>query len=116
MTRQIANYNKAIELDADYATAYYNRGLIYYYKRVYDSAIKDFNEAIELKPDFVVAYNNRGFAYNNMGKHDKAIAEFTKAIEIDPDYAVAYNNRGNLSMTIWVNMTRLLQIIPRPLN
>ena len=78
----------------DYADAYYNRGLAYFYEGDYDRAIADFDKAIELKPDDAVAYNNRGNAYADKGKYDRAIADFDKAIELKPDDAVAYNNRG----------------------
>lgn len=66
----IRNFNKAIELDPNYAIAFYNRGLVYGKNRGdYDSAIRDFKEAIKLAPNFAIAMANMGLAYK--GKRDK---------------------------------------------
>ena len=72
LDKAIANYTKAIELQPDYAEAYYNRGLAYRNKATFDKAIADYDKAIALKPDFAEAYNNRGSAYANKGAFDKS--------------------------------------------
>ena len=48
--RAIEDYSRAIELDPEYAPAYYNRGNAYSDKGEYDRAIEDLNRAIELDP------------------------------------------------------------------
>ena len=90
----IADNNKAIELNKDYAEAYNNRGLLLYAKGEYDKAIEDYNKAIELKKDYTDAYNNRGIVWYEMGENEKAMADYNKAIELKEDFADAYNNRG----------------------
>jgi tetratricopeptide (TPR) repeat protein len=40
-TKAIELYEKAIELDPDYAKAYYNRAVAYYYMKEYDKAWDD---------------------------------------------------------------------------
>jgi Flp pilus assembly protein TadD len=92
--RAIADYDRAIELEPDYALAYNNRGVAYDDKGEVDRAIADYDRAIELKPDYAAAYNNRGVAYIHKGEVDRAIADFDRAIELEPDYALAYYNRG----------------------
>ncbi|MCM1991159.1 tetratricopeptide repeat protein [Oceanirhabdus seepicola] len=87
-------FSKVIELKADYALAYWYRGLIYNKKQEYDKAIIDYDKAIELKQDDALLYNNRGVVYSNQKEDDKAIEDYNKAIELNPDYASAYNNRG----------------------
>ena len=47
----IADLNKAIELDPDYARAYNNRGIAYTDQGDYARAIADLNKAIELNHD-----------------------------------------------------------------
>ncbi|MFQ6121285.1 MAG: tetratricopeptide repeat protein, partial [Methanosarcinales archaeon] len=59
-------YDKALELNPEYAKAYNNRGNAYYYKGELDLAIEDYNKAIKLNPDLAEAYNNRGNAYYNI--------------------------------------------------
>ncbi len=48
----IEDYNKAIELDPDFAEAYYLRGVAYYVFDDPEQAIEDFTKAIELDPNF----------------------------------------------------------------
>ena len=44
----ISDYTKAIEINANNAYAYCNRGSVYDDKGLYDKAIADFNKAIEI--------------------------------------------------------------------
>ena len=90
----IADYDRAIQLNPDYATAYNNRGLSYSNKGDEDRAIADYDRAIQLNPDYATAYNNRGISYKNKGDYDRAIADYDRAIQLNPDDATAYNNRG----------------------
>ncbi|MCF8298329.1 MAG: tetratricopeptide repeat protein [Saprospiraceae bacterium] len=68
----IADFDKAIELQADLYEAYYFRGSCYMNLREYEIAIKDYDMVIELKPDYADAYVNRGHAkaylYNDQSK------------------------------------------------
>jgi len=48
--RAIVEFTESIELAPNYALAYFNRGLAYYYLGDYDNAIKDYTEALRLKP------------------------------------------------------------------
>ena len=90
----ISEFDKAIELDPDYAEAYSNRGIAYGSQGDFDSAMTDFNKAIELDPESAEAYSNRGIAYGGQGDFDSAMTDFNKAIELDPEYAKAYYFRG----------------------
>lgn len=49
--RALGDYNKAIELDPDYAEAYYRRGILYYTMVERENAIADFETYLELDPD-----------------------------------------------------------------
>jgi len=82
--RAIRDFDAALRLKPDDASAFYNRGIAYYGKGQYDQAIRDFTEAIRLKPDYTSAYGNRGLAYAKLGRRDKAIADYRKAIELRP--------------------------------
>ncbi len=90
------DYNKAIELNPNFAGAYNNRGNIYYYQQKYELALADFNKAIELDSKSAEAYNNRGVLYSEQKKYELALADYNQAIEINPNYAEAYYNRGLL--------------------
>lgn len=90
----IADFQKAIELNARYADAYDALGTAYKRKNDYDKAIANYNKAVEIDPNFAKAYTNRGLAYFYKGDYAKALADHNKAIELDPKMSAAYNNRA----------------------
>ena len=55
-----AEYDKAIEIDSNYAVAYYKRGNQNADLGNNKAAIADYDKAIEINPDYVFAYSNRG--------------------------------------------------------
>ncbi len=90
----IRDYDKAIELQPDYAAAYHNRGLAKNSLQRYEEAIKDYDKVIELQPEDAEAYHNRGVAKYDLQRYEEAIADYDKAIELQPKLAKAYYNRG----------------------
>jgi Flp pilus assembly protein TadD len=91
----ITDFNRAIQLEPDYAGAFSNRANAYAAKGEFDQAMADYDRAIQLKPDDSDAYNYRGVAYAVMGHFDKAIADFDRAIQLKPENTGALNNRGS---------------------
>ncbi|MEE9609760.1 MAG: tetratricopeptide repeat protein [Desulfatiglandales bacterium] len=91
-----ADYNKAIEINPEYANAYNNRGNIKAKQADYKGAIEDYNRAIELNSQFVEAYCNRGIAKENLGDYYEALEDFDRAIEINSEYIDGYLRRGML--------------------
>ena len=67
--------------------AYFNRGLSYTKKKLYDLAISDFTKTIALKPDLFQAYYRRGYAYEQKGQPKQAVADYNAAQRIAPDDA-----------------------------
>jgi len=94
LDRAIADWDKATEIDPEYAESYLNRGVAYKEKGDFERAIREYNKAIQINPDLALAYNNRGNIYKEEKKYDEAISDYTKAIQIDPNLAMAYNNRA----------------------
>ena len=92
--KSIADYNKAIEINPNYALAFYNRGFAWVVKKEYPKAIEDYRKAIDIEPNYASAYVIKASILRAMKKYDTAIADYDKAIDIDPDYANAYYNRG----------------------
>jgi tetratricopeptide (TPR) repeat protein len=93
--RAVVNYDRAIELDPDYAEAYNHRGAARDDQGDLEGAIADYDTAIQIDPDDFAAYYNRGNAHYDQGDLAGAIADYDRAIELDPENAAAYNNRGN---------------------
>ncbi|MCA2768538.1 MAG: tetratricopeptide repeat protein [Microcystis sp. M152S2] len=90
------DYNKAIELNPNFAMAYSVRALHYSSQQKYDLALDDHNKAIELNPNYGLYYRGRGVLYRLQEKYELALADFNKAIDINPNDAKAYENRGGL--------------------
>ena len=90
------DFNKAIEMEPDYAEAYRERGITYVNNGDLDQAISDLNKAIELFPDFAEAFHDRANVYSGKGDDDNAIFDLNQAIIIDPDYAEAFHDRGKV--------------------
>jgi tetratricopeptide (TPR) repeat protein len=89
----IADYNRAISLDPNYANAYINRGLAKNLMGASHSAIEDYKHALKIDPDNADAYNNLGNVL--IGTNDsEAIGYLNRAIKIKPNNANAYANRG----------------------
>ena len=70
-------------------------GNVAYFRKDYETALKNYDVAIQLNPNNFEAYNNRGVAYKNLGQYERAIQDYDKAIELNPNYDNAHNNRGN---------------------
>ncbi len=87
-------FSKAIELNPQFAMAYYSRGKAYYNYGSTQQAIKDYDKSVELNPQFADAYNNRGIAYHKICNTQQEVEDFNKAIELNPQDAIAYYNRG----------------------
>jgi tetratricopeptide (TPR) repeat protein len=80
--RAIKQYNRAIEINPDYAKAYNNRGLVYFVKGEFERAILDYSKAIKIDPDLAKPYDNRGTAYMIIGETEKACDDLKRACEL----------------------------------
>jgi lipoprotein NlpI len=72
---------------------YYNRGLIYSNKKMWNEAITDFSKAISTTPNNSSLYYNRGLAYGGMNQWELAAEDFTKTLQIEPQNKSAASNR-----------------------
>ena len=91
----IGAYEKAIEIDLQYTTAFNGLGNAYYSNKMYDEAITAYSKAIETNPQYATGHSNLGSAYYKKKMYDAAIAAYSKAVEIDPQYTVAFNGLGS---------------------
>ncbi|BAY43874.1 serine/threonine protein kinase [Scytonema sp. HK-05] len=84
----IADFNEAIELNRNYAEAYYWRASVYGQKGNHQQALDDFNQVIRLEPDNPKAWRYRGVAYSKLKNKQAAIENYHKAAEL-------YQQQGN---------------------
>ena len=92
----LADFNKAISLDANFALAYANRGLAYLQTKQMDQALADYQRAIALDASYAPAYLGRGLIEKERNQPQDALEDLNKAIALSPDNAEAYYNRGLL--------------------
>jgi tetratricopeptide (TPR) repeat protein len=90
----MVHYQKALEINPDFAEAHNNLGNFLFQKGSVDEAMVHYQKALEINPDYAEAHYNLGYALLKMGNVDEAIAHLQKALQINPDYAEAHNNLG----------------------
>ena len=83
---------KEIEANPNNAEMYYNRGLAYLEKNLYEKAVADFSTAIGKGFDMADAYCKRGKAYSGLNRRDESIADVRTAIEKDNDCYEAWDH------------------------
>ncbi len=74
--RAVDDFSRAVELDPNYAEAYFSRGVLYWRElRNAYRAIRDMSRVLELAPQWAEALFNRAMAYQIRGDHEQAIAD-----------------------------------------
>ena len=63
----LADYSRAIRLDPQYVSAYFNRGLIYYEQGQPQRALADFDKVLEIDPKNERARKGREFIVKQQG-------------------------------------------------
>lgn len=91
----IESYNKAIEADAAFVSAYYNLALVYYQAQQLSLAIVTLKKVTDLDSSDVSAFNNLGVLYVATGRLNDAKRCFENALAGDANYEEA---RVNLEM------------------
>ena len=90
----ITCYKKATELDPDFASAYYNLGIIYAAKGMFDQAFSAYKKVLTIKPGYYAARNNLATAYIKLEMFDEAITELKQVLASNPDLPHAHFNLG----------------------
>ena len=102
----ITSYTKSIGLNREWGNpknnqiAHFNRGLLNYSIKNYQSSIDDYNFAISKDPNNDNYLNARCIAHKNIGNNNKALKDCLKAINLNPMHQEAYNNLGLLKVDI----------------
>jgi serine/threonine protein kinase/Flp pilus assembly protein TadD len=92
----IAEYKKAIDIDAKFAMPHFNLGNSLRTQGHLDEAIAEYRKAIDLKPNDPAAPHNLGLALSEKGNPDGAVSAYKKAIDINPKHVYAYNGLGDV--------------------
>lgn len=88
------HYQRAIEIQPDYAPAYNNLGVMQRAAGKVDDAIATYERALQLKGDYPDAHYNLANALLEKNRPGDAVEHFTIALRSIPDSAGARNNLG----------------------
>ena len=90
--KAVDKWEKILQLEPNYARAYFSLGVVMAERRNYDDAVRYFNEALRIKPDWAEAYYNLGGVYARQGKLNTALDYFLASYSYDKTYFTgAYN-------------------------
>jgi tetratricopeptide (TPR) repeat protein len=78
-------FDKAIQLDADYLSAYKYRGMLNAEMEDYESAVSDFNAALLLDPMNADLYVQRALPLTKLNRLNEALRDLYFALDIEPN-------------------------------
>ena len=87
-------FQRAIELSPNYATAHHWFGIHLAQMGRTDEALKEIHRALELDPLSIIINTNVAWIYYFARQYDQAIGQFKKTLDMDPNYAVAHMRLG----------------------
>ncbi|KAL9955567.1 hypothetical protein ACROYT_G036906 [Oculina patagonica] len=93
----VPDFEAALQLDSELASAHVNIGLIYITKYSnYHKAVRRYTAAIHVDPTYIRAYICRAEAYHKLHMIQDAILDYTRVIHMRPDISDYHMARGKL--------------------
>ncbi len=114
----LADLERAIALNPDYAPSYFNRGNIYASIGDFEQALVDYNRAIQLDESDAHYYLHRGRVNAELQHFAVAVENYERVIELDPMLVEAYFWMGVAHFELGeyekavVDYTTLLEYVP----
>ena len=81
--RAAAYFEKAVEVDPNYAEAWYQAGFSYGMLGKHEDALKASKQAAKLRPEWTETYVNIGASSYALGKYDDAVNAYKQATKLD---------------------------------
>jgi tetratricopeptide (TPR) repeat protein len=95
-TEALVTVDKAIEIDPQDATAWYDEGQIYLVEHKYDKALIAYEKSLIIKPNGADAWNGKGVALTELGRYEEAQLAYNESLRLDPIYLSARENQLRL--------------------
>ncbi|MGB8689603.1 MAG: tetratricopeptide repeat-containing serine protease family protein [Microcoleus sp.] len=96
----IAAYDRAIQLNPNYAAAYFNRAETLLNSEDSKRALEDLNQGLRISPNNVEALLIRGSARQQLGDDQGATDDWNQVVRINPRYATDYSTRGRARFSL----------------
>jgi protein O-mannosyl-transferase len=90
----IGYFEKAIDIDPQFADAHGNLGAALATLGRVEEAIDHYNKALLIQPDWAQMHNNLAIALARCKKIDEAIPHWEQAVKLNPKLAEAHQNMG----------------------
>jgi tetratricopeptide (TPR) repeat protein len=100
LSKALACYDKALQLQPDVCEYWFNRGLTLFYLGNFAEAIASFDKVVELKPDFYKGWYHKGAALSELEHFNEASACFSTALELKADYQQAWFGQGLVQLKL----------------
>jgi len=94
----LEDFNRAIQLVPEGATAYNNRGTVLLEIGATAEAIRDFDRALLLAPTYAAALSNRAAAQVKLGNHRAALGDYSRAIGLLQTDGASFAGRGRVHL------------------
>lgn len=85
--RAIAEFELALEANANHPLAYLGIALALMHQQRYEASLEAFDYTLALDDSLAVAYADRGILHDRMGRHDLALQDYRRALALDPRLA-----------------------------
>jgi tetratricopeptide (TPR) repeat protein len=114
----LADFNAALQLDPQLATAWFNRGSAHLSLGQLDAALADFDATLKRHPGYVPAMSRRADVWLARGDLERALAEYNQALAADPAHAQALVGRGNIRLrqgntpAAWEDLEQAIRVAP----
>jgi tetratricopeptide (TPR) repeat protein len=92
--KAIAEFNKAIEIDKDFAPIYNGLGYAYSEKGDYAKAEEAFKNYVRLLPNEANPHDSFADLYTKMDRYEDAIEHYKKAVELNPKFSMSQQKIG----------------------
>ncbi|BBM81728.1 tetratricopeptide repeat protein [Candidatus Uabimicrobium amorphum] len=96
--KAVADFNRAIKLQAKNPQGYILRGKAYVALRRYRQALQDFTISLALNPQNAEVYFQRAELLTRQKRYDMAYIDYNKSIKLNPNNAEFYIGRGLLNL------------------
>jgi len=88
-------YDRAIDMQPNYAWAWARKGRTLRLLNRYDEAITCYDKALAIQPHYAWAWKGKGIVLERMGAQDQALKAYQTATEIDPDDVWNWYNQAD---------------------
>ncbi|HEX9654515.1 MAG TPA: tetratricopeptide repeat protein, partial [bacterium] len=92
--KAVAQFQKVIALDKDFAPVYNSLGYTYVSLNDFEKAEEAFQNYVRLQPDEANPHDSLADLYTKMGKHEQAIEHYQQALKINPKFSWSQRKIG----------------------